>query len=96
MNEVIQSMSKESKTMLSILMISLPSLPIFMILKVFNSKKDYGLVDRMVAFSFGALFGDTFFEVLPTLIELVSDDHHKIHQSTIYIVIGFMAFFVFE
>jgi len=87
-------MSTEIKTILSIIAISLPSLPIFLVLKLFNTKKDYGIVDRMIAFSFGTLFGDALFEVLPIIIELVKDDHHMIHECTIYIVAGFMLIYI--
>ena len=96
LSQFMVSMTTWSKTMLSIVGISLPSLPIYLMMRLMNSNRDYGIVDRLIAFSFGTLFGDAFFEVLPTIIDLVKDDHHMIHTSTLYIVIGFMSFYILD
>ena len=67
-------MNKEQITYLSIVLISLPSLPLFLILKIVGKAlgksqnfEDSSAIELMLAFAMGSILGDVFLHIMPHL-----------------------------
>ncbi|CAD8160253.1 unnamed protein product [Paramecium octaurelia] len=92
--------SKQDQVNYSVLIVSFPSLPIFLLLLITVGIRNRGTaIQYMIAFSFGTMLGDVFFHMLPEILGTHSHSHqgHDHHEENpqMCLVLGGVLLFAF-
>lgn len=92
----IKNYSKEKQAYIGAIIISSASIPVFLLILIFNIT-NVGLLDSMSSFASGALVGDVFLHNLPEIYGANSDEENNFFlKKQTLLGIGIIFLFAFE